>query len=65
MSQFTEAMHDFVQASGDYTAVVRGRSTGAQEEQYAGDLAAAGDRLESILREMTHEEASRAVEHRP
>lgn len=55
MSEYTDAMHDFVQASNRFSTARAGRELSSAD----CELAAAGDRLESVLRQMMREEARR------
>lgn len=66
MSPYAEALHEYVQASNEYRALVTGAHVPSlrEEERAEQRLASAGDRLESALREMIREEAEKLLAER-
>lgn len=60
MSQFQDALHAFVRASSAAANIECHRRTDGHQERHDRVLAAAGDRLESVLRQMMNDEAVKA-----
>lgn len=56
MSEYTEALHEFVQASNRYETETHAPTRACIA---APNLATAGDRLESVLRQMMRDEANK------